>query len=106
MSKDKLNYQTEIIPTPISLPNKHRKKIDWEANYGSAFKVVQKPENFEHVEDTTLIITPENKNEWNCWVEASKDSLCKVKKNWDYIQRNLSEHKYNQILKYIHTFVD
>lgn len=106
MSESNSNYQTEMIPTPVALPNKHRKTIDWETNYGSAFKVVEKPEDHEHVEDMTMIVTPDNKKEWDCWIEASKDRLGRVKKNWDYIQRNLSEHKYNQILKYIQTFVD
>lgn len=106
MSESNSNYQTEMMPTPVALPNKHRKTIDWETNYGSAFKVVEKPEDHEHVEDMTMIVTPDNKKEWDCWIEASKDRLCRVKKNWEYIQRNLSEHKYNQILKYIQTFVD
>jgi len=106
MGGNNSNTITEIIPTPIALPNKHRKTIDWETNYGSSFKVVERPHDHHHVEDTTLIVTPENEKEWNCWVEASLDRLNRVRKNWDYIQKNLSEQKYNQILKYIQTIID
>jgi len=84
-----------------SLPNKHRKEIDWNQNYGQTFKAVVVPDEFESIEDTTMIVTPKNVVEWTTWNEVSDKNLCMLKKNWKIIQRNLSEHKYEEILSYI-----
>jgi hypothetical protein len=47
-----------------------------------------------------MIVTPKNIEEWG-WDEVSEQKLCKLKRNWNIIQKNLSEHKYNQILDYV-----
>lgn len=92
---------TSPIPTPVVLPNRHRETIDWSKNYGHTFKVVQRPLEEETIEDSTLIVTPKNKTEWTTWNEVSEHSLCKLKKNWEIIQKNLSEHKYEEILYFV-----
>lgn len=89
------------IPTPVVLPNRHRETIDWSKNYGHTFKVVHRPLEEETIEDSTLIVTPKNKTEWHTWNEVSEHSLCKLKKNWEIIQKNLSEHKYEEILYFV-----
>ena len=88
------------IPTP-ALPNKHREDIDWNENYGQTFKAVIVPEELELIEDKTMIVTPKNKVEWATWNEVSEKHLCTMKKNWYIIQKNLTEHKYQEILSYI-----
>jgi len=92
---------TSPIPTPVVLPNRHRESIDWTENYGHTFKVVQRPVEEETIEDSTLIVTPKNQTEWNTWTEVSEHSLCKLKRNWEIIQKNLSEHKYKEILYFV-----
>ncbi len=91
--------QTPIATPP--LPNKHRQDIDWNENYGQTFKAVIVPENLNSIEDTTMIVTPKNTVEWATWNEVSEKNLCMLKKNWNIIQKNLSEHKYEEILSYI-----
>jgi len=93
-------------PTPTNLPNKHRQTIDWDSTYGQIFKIVQKPKHIETIEDNTIIVTPKNKKEWNTWSEVPEEKLYKLKRNWEMIQKNLSEHKYNEILQYIQTSFD
>lgn len=88
------------IPTP-ALPNKHRECIDWNENYGQTFKAVIVPEHLDTIEDTTMIVTPKNSLEWSTWNEVSEKNLCMLKKNWNIIQKNLSEHKYQEIISYI-----
>lgn len=88
------------IATP-ALPNKHREEIDWNENYGQTFKAVIVPEDLDSIEDTTMIVTPKNTVEWATWNEVSEKNLCMLKKNWNIIQKNLSEHKYEEILSYI-----
>lgn len=95
---------TPPIPTPIVLPNRHRETIDWNENYGHTFKVVQIPSEEKTIEDSTMIVTPKNKTEWNTWTEVSEHSLCKLKRNWEIIQKNLSEHKYKEILYFVKQF--
>ena len=91
--------QTPTV-TP-SLPNKHRKDIDWNQNYGQTFKAVIVPEWLDSIEDKTMIVTPKNEVEWNTWNEVSEKNLCMLRKNWNIIQKNLSEHKYQEIITYI-----
>jgi hypothetical protein len=95
-----LENSTAPIPTPVVLPNKHRETIDWNTNYGHTFKVVQRPLDEVNIEDSTLIVTPKNKTEWETWSEVPEENLCKLKKNWEIIQKNLSEHKYMEILQF------
>lgn len=85
--------------TPVVLPNSHREEIDWNENYGHSFKIVETPNEMVR-EDSTMIVTPKNIEEWG-WDEVSEQKLCKLKRNWNIIQKNLSEHKYNQILDYV-----
>lgn len=93
--------QVKPIPTPIALPNRHRETISWNENYGQIFKVVQRPESAETIEDYTMIVTPKNKTEWETWSELPEEKLCRLKKNWEIIQKNLSEHKYREIISFI-----
>lgn len=81
--------------TPVVLPNSHREEIDWNENYGHSFKIVETPDGIH--EDSTMIVTPKNIQQWN-WDEVSEQKLCKLKKNWNIIQKNLSDYKYKQIL--------
>lgn len=89
------------ITTPVVLPNSHREEICWNKNYGHSFKVVQRPESEKLIEDYTMIVTPKNTNEWNTWSEVPEEKLGKLKKNWEIIQKNLSDHKYRDILYFI-----
>lgn len=94
------NLEISLL-TPVALPNKHREHIDWNQNYGQSFKIVKRPSSIDGIEDSTLIVTPKNKIEWETWNEVSLNSLCKLKKNWELIQKNLSEHKYYEIINFI-----
>ena len=87
------------LATPVVLPNSHRAEIDWNENYGHSFKIVETPDKTTY-EDSTMIVTPKNIQQWN-WDEVSEQKLCKLKKNWNVIQKNLSDHKYRDILYFI-----
>lgn len=75
-----------------------RENIDWDLNYGKTFKIVQKPSQQESIEDSTIIVTPHNISEVSNWPEVPQKTLYRLKRNWDKIQKNLSEHKYKEII--------
>ena len=96
-----LTSRLKPLTIPISSPNNHREIINWNENYGQTFKVVQRPESVETIEDFAIIITPKSKEEWNTWSEITGENLCRLKRNWEMVQKNLSEHKYNEILSFV-----
>jgi hypothetical protein len=45
------------------------------------------------------VVTPENGKAWTMWKEVPEDILKNWKANWSNIQRSLSQHKYDQIIR-------
>lgn len=82
----------------IQIEEDERECIDWDLNYGKTFKIVQKPSQQESIEDSTIIVTPHNISEVSNWPEVPQKTLYRLKRNWDKIQKNLSEHKYKEII--------
>jgi hypothetical protein len=97
--RNSMEYLQHPEPTP-SLPNKHREPIDWDENYGQSFKAVKTPIDNGQIEDKTMIVTPNNIEQWNNWEEITEKNLYRLKKNWNIIQRNLSEYKYKEIFSF------
>jgi len=81
-----------------------RECIDWNLNYGKTFKIIQMVNNQEPFEDSTMIVTQDNISNIENWNNVSEKTLCKIKKNWNIIQKNLSEYKYKQIISCIKNF--
>ena len=84
--------------------NGPRHHIDWQANYGKTFKVVNTPEGRQSegtpwIPDLVSVVTPENGDAWTQWPEASEETLTNWQKNWDNIQKSLGQHKYDQIIR-------
>lgn len=83
-----------------------RSNISWKG-YGNSFKLVYTPrgrQTGKWEKGQISIVTPENGDAWREWPEVSKEDLSKFKNKWNEIQKNLSDDKYNQILKHSMNF--
>jgi hypothetical protein len=77
--------------------------IDWDENYGKSFKIVHTPEGAQNGvkwdPNMVSVITPENGEAWDVWIELSPKKLLKWKDSWNDIQKSLGVYKYNQIVR-------
>jgi hypothetical protein len=80
-----------------------KKHISWGHNYGKTFKIVKTPEGRqeggEWSPDLVSVVTPENGDAWTDWEELDPVRLKSWKNNWNQIQKNLGDYKYNQIIR-------
>jgi hypothetical protein len=79
-----------------------REYIDWDENYGKAFRIVHTPQSAvdgEWNSDLISVVTPENGESFYTWEEVPFDTLMSWRENWDEIQRSLGDYKYKQIIR-------
>jgi hypothetical protein len=79
-----------------------REYIDWDENYGKAFRIVHTPKDAvdgEWNSDLISVVTPENGESFYTWEEVPFDTLMSWRENWDEIQRSLGDYKYKQIIR-------
>ena len=80
-----------------------RQYIDWDSNYGKTFKLVHTPKGAQSGAEWSpsliSVVTPENGDAWKLWKEVHDEVKQNWKTNWDEIQKNLADHKYDQIMR-------